>query len=121
MLEEVGRELLKVAFAGVGAVAVVAEKACAVGKVLVQKGEETVEQGKAVNADLQARAREAAKERRAERLENDVESMNAEEREALKRRLAELDELEREVEEAAKAVEDANITEIHCERHNDED
>ena len=39
MLEDLGKDLLKIAFAGVGAVAVVAEKACDVGKVILQKGE----------------------------------------------------------------------------------
>ena len=122
MLEDLGKDLLKIAFAGVGAVAVVAERACDVGKVLVQKGEETVEQGRAMNEELQHKAREAYKERRNERLKADVEAMTAGEREELRRKLAELDELEKQAAEAAAEAEQAEaakITEIHCDKHDD--
>lgn len=108
MLEELGNDLLKLAFAGVGAVAIVAEKACDVGKVLVKKGEATVEQGKQINEEFQQKCREATKERKEQRFSNDVEALSTFEREALRRKLSELDELEREAEAAAKEQQSAS-------------
>ena len=53
MMEQFGKALLNVAFAGVGAVAIAAEKAGEVGKVLIERGEQAVEQGRQCSEELQ--------------------------------------------------------------------
>ena len=62
-------------------------------------------------SDVSQRSRQegwSAQRRREEQFEQQVAQMDAGQREALRRRLAELDELEREAAEAAEAVEDLN-------------
>ena len=70
--------------------------------------------------ELQQKLQEDAQRRREEQLEQRISAMDAQEREALRRRLAELDELERQAREAAAQAEEAapgeggaEITEIH--------
>lgn len=96
MLEEIGNDLKKILLAGVGAVAVTAEKSEEIIRELIKKGELTVEQGRALNEEYKQKARQAA----AERKNVDVERMSREEREALRRRLEELDRADREQETA---------------------
>ena len=57
-----GEELKRVVMAGVGAVAMTAEKSKELIDVLVEKGELTVEQGKAMNEELRRNVLEKLKE-----------------------------------------------------------
>ena len=98
MWEDFGKALTNVAFAGVGLAALAAEQVVKAGKVLAEKGEIYVEQGKRYGEELQQKLQEDAQ----------------------RRRLAELDELERQAREAAAQAEEAapgeggaEITEIH--------
>ena len=116
MMEQFGKALLNVAFAGVGAVAIAAEKAGEVGKVLIERGEQAVEQGRQCSEELQQKYQEAAQKRQEERFQATVDAMTAEEREALRRRLAELDAEEEAARQAAEAEADIpadNVTHIH--------
>ena len=119
MWEDFGKALTNVAFAGVGLAALAAEQVVKAGKVLAEKGEIYVEQGKRYGEELQQKLQEDAQRRREEQLEQRISAMDAQEREALRRRLAELDELERQAREAAAQEEaapgegGAEITEIH--------
>ena len=119
MWEDIGKTLTNVALAGVGLVALAAEQAGKAGKVLVAKGEIAVEQGRKYSEDLQQKLQEDAKRRREEQLDQQLSAMDAQQREDLRRRLAELDELERQAKEAAQAADEpsdaggAEITEIH--------
>ena len=49
---ELSKGLMNVAMAGVGAVAIVAEKASEIGKICAAKGAETLEKGRALNEEL---------------------------------------------------------------------
>ena len=116
MMEQFGKALLNVAFAGVGAVAIAAEKAGEVGKVLIERGEQAVEQGRQCSEELQQKYQEAAQKRQEERFQATVDAMTAEGREALRRRLAELDAEEEAARQAAEAEADIpadNVTHIH--------
>ena len=120
MWEDFGKALTNVAFAGVGLAALAAEQVVKAGKVLAEKGEIYVEQGKRYGEELQQKLQEDAQRRREEQLEQRISAMDAQEREALRRRLAELDELERQAREAAAQAEEAafgfggaETTEIH--------
>ena len=77
-----------------GLAALAAEQVVKAGKVLAEKGEIYVEQGKRYGEELQQKLQEDAQRRREEQLEQRISAMDAQEREALRRRLAELDELE---------------------------
>lgn len=127
MWDKLSDALMNVAFAGVGAAAIVVEKAGEVGKVLVEKGEVAVEQGRQLNDELQEKAKAAAKERQEQRINDAVAALTAQERQELRAKLDVLDQAEREAEEAARAAEEAaekaaeesisqagNITQIHC-------
>lgn len=103
MLEELGQDLKKVALAGVGAVTILAEKGTEIAKECVKKGSDTVEKGKAVTGELVSKAEQAAQERKERSAEENLARMTKEEREALRRKLDDLDVLE---EEAAKAAAD---------------
>ncbi|MFQ7853797.1 MAG: hypothetical protein ACLRIS_00280 [Flavonifractor plautii] len=107
MWEDFGKALTNVAFAGVGLAALAAEQVVKAGKVLAEKGEIYVEQGKRYGEELQQKLQEDAQRRREEQLEQRISAMDAQEREALRRRLAELDELERQAREAAAQAEEA--------------
>lgn len=125
MMEQFGKALLNVAFAGVGAVSIAAEKASEVGKVLIARGEIAVEQGRQYSEELHQKCQEAAQKRQDERFQATVDAMTAEEREALRRRLAQLDAEEEAVRQAAQAEAETaaadspadapadNITHIH--------
>ena len=56
MLEDLGKDLANIAMAGVGAVAILTEKAVEVGKVCAEKGAETLEKGKAASEELSSQA-----------------------------------------------------------------
>ena len=99
--ENLGKALTTAAFAGVGLAALAGEQLCKAGKVLAEKGEIYVAQGKKYGEELQQKLQEDARRRQDERFDQQVSALDAEQRDALRRRLAELDELEREAREAA--------------------
>lgn len=61
MIEKLSEDLKKILLAGVGAVAITAEKSAEVIGQLVEKGQLTVEQGKVLNEELKHSAREKVK------------------------------------------------------------
>ena len=89
MWEDFGKALTNVAFAGVGLAALAAEQVVKAGKVLAEKGEIYVEQGKRYGEELQQKLQEDAQRRREEQLEQRISAMDAQEREALRRRYEE--------------------------------
>ncbi len=91
MFGDLENDLKKVLLAGIGAVAMTAEKSEALVKELVKKGELTVEQGKALNEELKHKIRETREGTAAAAPAVDVDSMTREEREALRRKLEALD------------------------------
>ena len=88
MLAELGSDLKKILLAGIGAVAVTAEKGEEIVKELVKKGEIT-EQGKVLNEELKHKVK--AQPAPAEKTSLNVEKLSPEEREELKRKLEELE------------------------------
>lgn len=103
--ENLGKALTTAAFAGVGLAALAGEQLCKAGKVLAEKGEIYVAQGKKYGEELQQKLQEDARRRQDERFDQQVSALDAEQRDALRRRLAELDELERDVVQAAEQPE----------------
>lgn len=98
-MSELGNGLTRIFLAGVGALAVTAEKSKEVVDELVKKGELTVEQGKILNEELKRDAAAKVKEAAAniqspesvEKIMGRVDDMTPEERAALKARLEEAD------------------------------
>ncbi|MCI1664926.1 MAG: hypothetical protein LKI25_00940 [Atopobiaceae bacterium] len=80
----------KVFLAGVGAIAMGAEKGQEVVDDLVKKGELTVEQGKALNQELTIKAKAAATDSSDALLRSKLESMTADERAAYVAHLGEI-------------------------------
>ncbi|SHJ67961.1 phasin family protein [Hespellia stercorisuis] len=62
-MEKMGDSLKKIVLAGIGAVAITADKSKDVLEELVKKGELTVEQGKVLNEELKHKASEKMKEK----------------------------------------------------------
>lgn len=92
MFADLENDVKKIFLAGLGAVALTAEKAEDLVKDLVKRGELTMEQGKALNDELKHKIKETVEDKKAEFCSTvDVERMSPEEREDLKRRLAALD------------------------------
>lgn len=106
MWEDIGKALTNVAFAGVGLVTLAAEQAGKAGKVLMERGEIAVEQGRKYSEELQQKIREDNQRRREAQLDEQISSMDAAQRQALRQRLDELDELEQEVVPAGPEVTD---------------
>lgn len=105
MLNDLENDLKKILLAGVGAVALTAEKSEALVRELVRKGELTVEQGKTLNEELKHKVKEAAADVKAAVTPTpDVGRMTAEERAELRRKLDELDAKEKESDGGAKAA-----------------
>lgn len=96
MKQDVGKILADVGLASVGLVALAAEQAGKAGKLLIEKGAVALEAGRQHGAELQRKCQEEAQRRREEQFDRHVSQMNAQQREELRRRLAELDELEQE-------------------------
>lgn len=99
-MEGLGDNLKKLLLAGIGAVAVTAEKSKDVLDELVEKGELTVEQGKALNEELKHNIKKTVKENvnvsvkpsSPEELDELLEKMTPDQIEELKARLYALDE-----------------------------
>ena len=84
-------DLKKVLLAGLGAVAVTAEKSKEVVEQLVKKGELTVEQGKILNEELKHNVAEKLRDPiNAETISKDLEKVSDEDLEALKAKIQEL-------------------------------
>ena len=96
-MSELGTEVKKIFLAGIGAIAVTAEKSAEIVDGLVKKGEITVEQGKILNEELKRDVSDKVKKAAsniqgkepAEKIADRVGEMTAEERALLRRRLEE--------------------------------
>ena len=76
MLEDLGKDLANIAMAGVGAIAILTEKAVEVGKVCAEKGAETLEKGKAASEELRRKGEQVAAERREKARQDYLESLD---------------------------------------------
>jgi len=98
MMSNFNEDLKKVLLAGIGAVAVTAEKSKEVVEQLVKKGELTVEQGK-VNEELKHNVAEKLREPlTVDKISKDLEKVNDEELEILKAKIEELQNAKRDTE-----------------------
>ena len=80
MMSNFNEDLKKVLLAGIGAVAVTAEKSKEVVEQLVKKGELTVEQGKVLNEELKHNVAEKLREPlTVDKISKDLEKVNDEE------------------------------------------
>ena len=104
MIEDFGKVLTNIGLAGVGLAAIAVEQAGKAGRILVEKGAVAVEEGRKYGAELQEKYQQDAQRRREEQFNQRISQMDAAQREALRHRLTELDELEREASEAAEEV-----------------
>ena len=92
-------DLRKLVLAGLGAVAVTAEKSKDVVDQLVKKGELTVEQGKVLNEELKHNVAEKLREPvSTETISKDLEKMDVEDLEKLKAKIEELQNIKNESE-----------------------
>ncbi len=99
-MDGLGENIKKLLLAGIGAVAVTAEKSKDVLEELVEKGELTVEQGKALNEELKHNIKKTVKENvnvsvkptSPEELEELLDRMTPEQIQALKDRLNQTEE-----------------------------
>ena len=90
MMSNFNEDLKKVLLAGIGAVAVTAEKSKEVVEQLVKKGELTVEQGKVLNEELKHNVAEKLREPlTVDKISKDLEKVNDEELENLKAKIKE--------------------------------
>ena len=99
MMSNFNEDLKKVLLAGIGAVAVTAEKSKEVVEQLVKKGELTVEQGKVLNEELKHNVAEKLREPlTVDKISKDLEKVNDEELEILKANIEELQNAKRDTE-----------------------
>lgn len=92
-------DLKKVLLAGLGAVAVTAEKSKEVVEQLVKKGELTVEQGKVLNEELKHNVAEKLRNPiTADHISKDLEKVSDDDLETLKAKIEELQNAKREAE-----------------------
>lgn len=101
MLENVNKVFWDAALISVGAFAIAAEKLGEVGEVCVQKGGEAIEKGKIVSEELRRKGEQLAQEHQERSANEALERMTAEERNALRKKLDELDEREAEAKRIA--------------------
>ena len=85
MINEMTDRMKKLLLAGVGAVANTAEKSQEIVKDLIEKGELTVEQGKALNEELKNNLKAKTPDEKADAI---INSLSEEEIEALKGKLS---------------------------------
>ena len=99
IMNNFGEDLRKLVLAGLGAVAVTAEKSKDVVDQLVKKGELTVEQGKVLNEELKHNVAEKLREPvSTETISKDLEKMDVEDLEKLKAKIEELQNIKNESE-----------------------
>ncbi len=97
MLNGIGEDLKEVLLAGIGALAVTAEKTQQIIDKLITKGEITVEQGKVLNEELKHKAKDKVKasisksKLAVEAVIDNLDKMSEEELAALKAKLADLE------------------------------
>ena len=97
MLNGIGEDLKEVLLAGIGAMAVTAEKTQQIVDKLITKGEITVEQGKVLNEELRHKAKDKVKasisksKLAVEAVIDNLGNMSEEELAALKAKLADLE------------------------------
>ena len=103
-----GEGVRKVFLAGVGAIAMGAEKSGQIIDDLVKKGELTVEQGKVLNEELTRKASQAVGDTQDAFLRSRMEGMTAEERAAYAQKIADM---AAEIDERATTVE-AEVEEV---------
>ena len=87
---DLGEGVRKVFLAGVGAIAMGAEKSQQIIEDLVKKGEDTVAQGKSINEELTRKANKAASDTQDSFLRMHLESMSPEERKAYAKKVADM-------------------------------
>lgn len=112
---DLGEEVKKIILAGVGAVAITAEKSKEMLDELVQKGELTVEQGKVLNEELKRDMSDKVKEAVAavqpaepvKKIADRVSEMSPEERALLRQRLDEAEVVAAKDAETAETAEEA--------------
>ncbi len=112
-----GEGVRKVFLAGVGAIAMGAEKSGQIIDDLVKKGELTVEQGKVLNEELTRKATQAVDDTQDAFLRSRMEGMTAEERAAYAQKIADM---AAEIDERATTVE-AEVEEVEETAAADED
>lgn len=114
-MEKIGEGMKKILLAGIGAVAITAEKSKEILDEMVEKGELTVEQGKVLNEELKHNIKKTVKEKMnvsdcsaADEMESLLAKMTPEEIEALKEKISmkEAEEDEEEEPETEKAETD---------------
>ena len=99
IMNNFGEDLRKLVLAGLGAVAVTAEKSKDVVDQLVKKGELTLEQGKVLNEELKHNVAEKLREPvSTETISKDLEKMDVEDLEKLKAKIEELQNIKNESE-----------------------
>ena len=105
-MEKFGDDIKKLLLAGIGAVAVTAEKSKEILEEMVQKGELTVEQGKVLNEELKHNIKKTVKEKVnvSEDLSDLLDRMTPEQLDALK---AQIRKKESEGQESAEEKEDS--------------
>lgn len=92
IMELFSEELKKVLLAGIGAVALTAEKSKDVVEQLVKKGELTIEQGKILNEELKHTVKDKLRTPEdVEKMSKDIEKLNAEDLAKLKAKIEELE------------------------------
>ncbi len=97
MLNGIGEDLKEVLLAGIGAMAVTAEKTQQIIDKLITKGEITVEQGKVLNEELKHKAKDKVKasisksKLAVEAVIDNLDKMSEEDLAALKAKLADLE------------------------------
>lgn len=100
MSEGFGKVLADVGLASVGLVALAAEQAGKAGKFLAERGAVALAEGRKHGAELQRKYQEEAQRRKEEQFDRHISEMTAQQREELRRRLSELDDLEKEAAQA---------------------
>ncbi len=98
-METIGEGLKKIILAGIGGVAVTAEKSKELLDEMVKKGELTVEQGKVLNEELKHNIKQTVKDnvnvsvkpQTPEELDELLDKMTPEQLDALKAKLSEMD------------------------------
>ncbi len=97
MQNSIGDDLKDVLLAGIGALAVTAEKAQQIVEKLIKKGELTVEQGKVLNEELKHKAKEKMKDSisnsklAVESVIDHLDKLSADEIAAIKAKLADME------------------------------
>ena len=109
-MERLTDGLKKILLAGIGTVAVTAEKSKEVLDEMVKRGELTVEQGKVLNQELKHNIKDVSvKPQSPEELEELLDKMTPEQIQALKSKLAQMDEADVDQEADESVFEDEDI------------